>query len=84
MKLIPSKCSLGVTSGKFLGYVVTQREIEAILEKIKAIVNLQSPRCIKDVQKLTARVAALNRFIFKSSDRCKLFYDVLRKNKSFE
>ena len=39
---------------------------------------------MKEVQKLTGRVAALNRFISKSSDKCRLFYDVLKKNKGFE
>ncbi|KAJ9542038.1 hypothetical protein OSB04_028544 [Centaurea solstitialis] len=41
------------------------------------------PRNVKEVQKLTGRVAALNRFISWSSDKCHLFYNVLRKNRSF-
>lgn len=45
---------------------------------------MESPKSIKEVQKLTGRVAALNRFIYRSSERCRLFYDVLRKNKGFE
>ena len=84
MKLNPTKCSFGVTSGKFLGYIVTQRGIEASPEQVKAIMELESPKCVKDVQKLTGRIAALNRFISRSSDRNKLFYDILKKNKSFE
>ena len=83
MKLNPSKCSFGVSAGKFLGYIVTQRGIEACPDQIKAIKDLQSPRNQKEVQKLTGRVAALNRFISRSSDKCHLFYDVLRKNKGF-
>ena len=63
MKLNPTKCSFGVTSRKFLGYIVTQRGIEASPDQIKAIMELQSPKCVKDAQKLTGRVAALNRFI---------------------
>ncbi|KAI3676095.1 hypothetical protein L1987_85694 [Smallanthus sonchifolius] len=39
---------------------------------------------IYDVQRLTSRVAALNRFISRSSKRCKEFYDILKKNKRFE
>ncbi|KAI3719999.1 hypothetical protein L6452_20906 [Arctium lappa] len=73
MKLNPTKCSFGVRAGKFLGYMVTRRGIEANPEQIKAI-----------VERLTGRVAALNRFISRSSDRCHLFYNVLRKNKGFE
>ena len=60
MKLNPAKCSFGMSSGKFLGYMVTKRGIKASLEQIKTI---------KDIQKLTSRVAALNRFISRSSER---------------
>ncbi|XP_057251730.1 uncharacterized protein LOC130591816 [Beta vulgaris subsp. vulgaris] len=84
MKLNPTKCTFGVSAGKFLGYVVTQRGIEAIPNQIKALINIQSPRNVKEVQKLTGRVTALNHFISWSSERCHLFYDVLRKNKGFD
>ncbi|KAJ0433317.1 putative nucleotidyltransferase, Ribonuclease H [Helianthus annuus] len=84
MKLNPSKCHFGVKAGKFLGYMVTQRGIEASPEQIKALVNIKSPANAKDVQRLTGRIAALNRFISKSSEKCKEFYDILRKNKKFE
>ncbi|KAJ9536516.1 hypothetical protein OSB04_un000310 [Centaurea solstitialis] len=83
MKLNPTKCSFGVRAGKFLGYMITQRGIEASPEQIKAIQEIQSPRNVKEVQKLTGRVAALNRFISRSSDKCHLFYNVLRKNQGF-
>ncbi|RRC79860.1 reverse transcriptase-like protein, partial [Escherichia coli] len=83
MKLNPTKCSFGVRAGKFLGYLVTQRGIEASPEQVKAIIEIQSPRNVKEVQKLTGRVAALNRFISRSSDKCHLFYNVLRKNQGF-
>ncbi|KAJ9555927.1 hypothetical protein OSB04_010541 [Centaurea solstitialis] len=83
MKLNPTKCSFGVRAGKFLGYMVTRRGIEASPEQIKAILEIQSPRNVKEVQKLTGRVAALNRFISRSSDKCHLFYNVLRKNYGF-
>ncbi|KAK1441334.1 hypothetical protein QVD17_07181 [Tagetes erecta] len=84
MKLNPSKCHFGVKAGKFLGYMVTKRGIEASPEQIKAIINLKSPANTKDVQRLTGRIAALNRFISRSSDKCKHFYDILRKNQKFE
>ncbi|XP_074271113.1 uncharacterized protein LOC141595040 [Silene latifolia] len=84
IKLNPSKCSFGVSSGKFLGYMVTQRGIEASKEQIKAILQLESPQKPKDVQRLVGKVAALNRFISRASDRCKLFYDILRKSQKFE
>ncbi|XP_074266350.1 uncharacterized protein LOC141588934 [Silene latifolia] len=64
--------------------MVTQRGIEASTNQIKAILQLESPQKPKDVQRLTGRVAALNRFIVRSSDRCRLFYDILRKSQKFE
>ncbi|KAI3746327.1 hypothetical protein L6452_08755 [Arctium lappa] len=62
MKLIPTKCSFGVSAGKFLGYMVTRRGIEANPDQIKAIVEIKSRRNFKEVQCLTGRVAALNRY----------------------
>ncbi|KAL0449357.1 UNVERIFIED_CONTAM: Retrovirus-related Pol polyprotein from transposon gypsy [Sesamum latifolium] len=53
MKLNPSKCTFGVKGGKFLGYMVSERGIEANPEKIEAIAKLQSPRTLKEVQQLT-------------------------------
>ncbi|KAL2235182.1 UNVERIFIED_CONTAM: Retrovirus-related Pol polyprotein from transposon [Sesamum indicum] len=53
MKLNPNKCTFGVAGGKFLGYMVSERGIEANPEKIEAILNLKSPTSIKEVQKLT-------------------------------
>ena len=43
LRLNASKCSFGVGSGKFLGYMVTYRGIEVNLDQIKAINNLQPP-----------------------------------------
>ena len=40
MKLNPTKCSFGVAAGKFLGYMVTQRGIEANLDQIRSIMNI--------------------------------------------
>ena len=49
MKLNPSKCVFGVSSGKFLGFMVSHRGIEANLDKIQAILNMEPPRNIKDI-----------------------------------
>ncbi|XP_057793251.1 uncharacterized protein LOC131009864 [Salvia miltiorrhiza] len=84
MKLNPTKCSFGVTAGKFLGYMVTQRGIEANPAQIDSVQRIASPTCIKDVQRLTGRVAALSRFISRSSERCHPFFNTLRKSKTFE
>ena len=71
-------------SGKFLGYMVTHREIEVNSDQIKAINNLQSPRNPKEVQKLTGMAAALNRFISRSADKCRPFFLLINKWKGFE
>ena len=79
-----SKCSFGVGSGKFLGYMVTHRGIEVNLDQIKAINNLQLPWNPKEVQKLTGMAVALNRFISRSTDRCRPFFLLINKWKGFE
>ena len=53
MKLNPSKCAFGVSSRKFLGFMVSHREIKANLDKIQAILDMKPPRSIKEVQSLT-------------------------------
>ena len=60
LRLNASKCSFGVGSGKFLGYMVTHRGIEVNPDQIKAINNLQSPRNPKEVQKLTGIDSSLD------------------------
>ena len=49
MKLNPKKCVFFVTSGKFLGFMVSQRGIEANPDKVKAIIEVKSPKTMKEV-----------------------------------
>ena len=79
MKLNPRKCAFRVSSGKFLGFMVSQRGIEANPDKIQAILDMEPPKNIKEVQSLTRRVAALNRFVSKVTDKCLPFFKILRK-----
>ena len=79
-----SKCSFGVGSGKFLGYMVTHRGIEVNPDQVKAINNLQPPRNPKEIQRLIGMMAALNRFISRSADRCRPFFLLMNKWKGFE
>ena len=79
MKLNSSKCAFGVSSGKFLGFMVSHRGIEANPDKIQVILNMEPPRNIKEVQSLTGRVAALNRFVSTTTDKCLPFFKVLKK-----
>ncbi|GLT39466.1 hypothetical protein SLA2020_136540 [Shorea laevis] len=70
MKLNPLKCTFAVESGKFLGYVVSKRGIEVNPDKVQAVQQMEPPRSIKDMQRLTGRLAALHRFIARSAERC--------------
>ena len=79
IRLNPSKCAFRVSSEKFLGFMVSHKGIEANPEKIQAILNMEPPRNIKEVQSLTGRVAALNRIFSKATDKCLSYFKVLKK-----
>ena len=83
IKLNPAKCRFAVASGEFLGYLVMYRGIEANPKQINALSEMASPKNKREVQR-SGRVAALNRFISWSTDKCLPFYDILRGNKKFE
>ena len=80
MMLNPGKCAFGVTAGKFLGFMVLQRGIEASLDKIRAIMEMKPPRNVKEVQILNGKVAALNRFVSRATDKCLPFFRTLKKS----
>ena len=79
MKLNPSKCAFGVSAGKFLGFIVNNRGIEVNPDKIKAVLDMLPPSYVKDIQCLTGRIAALSRFVSRASDKCRPFFQVLKK-----
>ena len=78
MKLNLAKCIFGVSLGKFLSFMVSQRGIEANPEKVKAILDMTSPRTIKEMQRLMGRVATLNRFVSKAIDKCLPLFKTLK------
>ncbi|GKV35451.1 hypothetical protein SLEP1_g43714 [Rubroshorea leprosula] len=78
MRLNPAKCIFGVESKKFLGFMVSRRGIEVNPEKIRAIAEMEPLKSVKDIQRLTRRVAALHRFISKSVDKCLPFFKIMR------
>ena len=84
MKLNPLKCTFCVSAGKFLVYIVHERGIEVNPEKITALLEMKPPRNIKEVQKLSRCIAALSRFISRSTDRSVNFFNALRGCKDFE
>ena len=72
IKLNPKKCAFEITTGKFLGFMVSQKEIKANPEKIWAIMEMAPPRNIKEVQSLNGKIATLNRFGSRATDKCLL------------
>ncbi|XP_075074426.1 uncharacterized protein LOC142162025 [Nicotiana tabacum] len=85
MKLNPEKCAFGVSSSKFLGFLVSNHGIEvnpAHIKVIEEIPNILTSK--KEVQRLTRRIAALGRFISKSSEKCFKFLLALKKHNQFE
>ena len=80
IKLNPNKCVFGVTAGKFLRFMLSQRGIEVNPEKRQAILELASPKTVKEVQSLNGKVAVLNRFVSRATDKCLPFFCILRKS----
>ena len=68
-----------VSSGTFLGFMVSQQDVEANPDKIQAILEMTPPKNIKKVQSLNSRVAALNRFVSRETDKCLPFFKILKK-----
>jgi hypothetical protein len=84
LRLNPEKCVFDIHKGKFLGFLVSTKGIEENPDKIKALIEMQDPVSVKDVQKLIGRVVALNRFIPKAAERSLPFFQVLRSSKNFQ
>ncbi|GKC86471.1 reverse transcriptase domain-containing protein [Tanacetum coccineum] len=79
MKLNPKKCTFGIEEGTFLGYKVNTEGIMVCPDKVGAVLNLPSPKCLKDVQKLNGKLASLNRFLSKSAEKSLSFFKTLKK-----
>ena len=80
MKLNPSKCVFRVIAGKFLGFMISQRGIEVNPEKVWAIMELWLPRTVKEVQSFNGKIATLNMFLSKATEKCLPFFRTLRKS----
>lgn len=63
IRLIPTKYAFGVSSKKFLDFMVSHRRIKANLKKLQAILQMSPPRTQKEVQHLVGQIAILSRFI---------------------
>ena len=63
LKLNLEKCVSSMSRGKMLRYIIGPKGIRANPEKTKAIISMVVPSTKKNIQKLTGRIATLNRFI---------------------
>lgn len=79
IKLNPSKCVFRASSRKFLIFMVSQQGVEANLDKIRVILEMNPSGNVKEVQSLNIRVAALNRFISRATNKCLPFFRILKK-----
>jgi hypothetical protein len=84
LKLNPEKCVFGVKKRKFLGCLVSTKGIEANPNKIEAILRMEPPKTRKGAQRLTSRLASLNRFISRSTKRNLPFFKVLKSAEVFQ
>ena len=83
IKLNPEKCVFGVPSGKLLGFIISNRGIEANPAKIRALSQLAIPTDLKHIQKLAGCVAALSRFISRLGEKALPLYRLLCLTKHF-
>jgi hypothetical protein len=83
VKLNPEKCVFGVPQGMLLGYVVSQRGIEANPEKVAALERMGPIRDLKGVQKVLGCLAALSHFISRLGEKGLPLYRLLKKHEQF-
>ena len=80
LRLNPKKCTFRVTSRKLLGYMVSERDIEVDLVKIRAILNMPASRTEREVRGFLGRLQYINRFITRLTDICEPIFRLLRKS----
>ena len=79
LRLNPKKCTFGVTSGKILGYMISERGIEVDLDKIRAILDMSPPQTETEIQGFLGRLQYISRFIVRLTDTCEPIFRLLRK-----
>ncbi|XP_015078296.1 uncharacterized protein LOC107022103 [Solanum pennellii] len=83
LRMNPLKCSFGVTSGKFLVFIVRYRGIEIDQAKVDAISKMPEPRNIHELKSLQGKLAYLRRFISNLAGRCQPFSHLMKKGSPF-
>ena len=82
MRLNPKKCTFGVTVGKLLGFIITQRGIEVDPTKIKAILEMQPPKSEKEVRSFLGKIQYISRFVSKLTT-CEPLFKLHKKGTRF-
>ena len=80
LRLNPKKCTFGVTCRKLLGYMVSERGIEADPDKIRAILDMLAPRTKREIKGFLGRLQYISRFIARLTNICEPIFRLLRKN----
>jgi len=83
LKLNPEKCVFGVEAGKFLGFMLMERGIEANLDKCAAIIAMRSPTSVKEVQQLTGWMTTLSKFVSAGGEKGHPYFQCLKMNNRF-
>nr|GFC49289.1 reverse transcriptase domain-containing protein [Tanacetum cinerariifolium] len=78
MKLNLKKYSFDVEEGPFLGHFITKQGIRANPSKVKAVIELETPKTLKDIQSLNGKLAALSRFLSKGAKKSLPFFKALK------
>ncbi|KAK7379688.1 hypothetical protein VNO78_34377 [Psophocarpus tetragonolobus] len=81
MRLNPEKCVFGVESGKFLGFMLSNRGIKVNPDKCEAVISMRIPTLQKDVQRLTGHLASLSRFLPCMTSKARPFFQLVKKKK---
>ncbi|PNX59981.1 gag-pol polyprotein, partial [Trifolium pratense] len=84
MRFNPEKCTFGVRAGKFFGFYLTERGIEANPDKCRSFTELPTPSNKKSIQTLNGMLTSLSRFVAKSAQHALPLFKLLRKEAVFE
>ena len=83
LRLNPQKCAFGVTAGKLLGFLVSDRGIEVYPSKIKAILEMPPPKSEKEITGFLGQLQYISRFIAKLTSTDEIIFKLLRKNERY-
>ncbi|KAG9444918.1 hypothetical protein H6P81_016258 [Aristolochia fimbriata] len=84
LKMNPLKCALGVSSGRFLGFIVRHRDIEIDQTKIDVIQQMPKPKNLSELKSMQGHLAYIRRFISNLAGRCQPFSRLMKKDTPFE